>query len=428
MYKFKNANGEIIYVGKAKSLRSRVTSYFKAGIDSRSKTYQLVQNIFDIDFIEVKSELEALILEADLIKKFMPKYNINLKDDKSYLYIVIRNEAISNSKKLKKIILARRTDLNSTDEYYGPFLNSDSAKIVYRNLRKIIPFRDCSTSKFKKYQGLQQPCLYGHLGLCSAPCTEAISESNYKKDILKLKRLLTGKNNAVSKLLKIQMQKASENQEFEKAGKFRDLLNKFDYISRNRRSLKDYIENPYLIEDLQQKSLLELKRNIPILKKIPSRIECYDISNLSGKQATAALITSVDGKLENKFYKRFKIKSKDTPDDFAMLYEVLDRRLKRNLALNTPESWELPDLFVIDGGKGQVSKVLEVMEKFSCEIPVIGLAKRNETIVYFFKNEFHEVNLPKDNEGLKLLQRMRDEAHRFSRKYHHFLRMKSLDI
>lgn len=429
VYIFKNDNKEVIYVGKAKSLKSRVGSYFLSGIDPRSKTFQLVQNISHIEFIEVLSEIEALILEATLIKKHKPKYNINLKDDKSYLYIVIRNEDFGNKVKLKKVILARKTDINSrTDDWYGPFLDSSSAKNIYRLLRKIVPFRDCSFSKFNRYKKIEQPCLYGHLGLCSAPCINRISSSDYSKDIYKVKKILNGKTKQIAKDLEKKMLSASKNLEFEKAAKYKDLLFKFKYVLNSKKDVEIYLQNPYLVEDLQKKSLLELKESIPIIKEIPSKIECYDISNLFGKDATAALVTSIDGKLEKSMYKRFKIKSKDTPDDFSMLAETLERRIKRGKNAALHDSWALPDLIVLDGGKGQVSTIIKVLEDHHLDIPVIGLAKRFETIIFKKDHEFYELKLSKDNQGLKFLQQMRDEAHRFSRKYHHLLRIKSFKI
>ena len=420
-YMFKNKQGEVIYVGKAKNLNNRVKSYFQNNLDVRTKTWQLVQNTHDINFIEVASEFEALILEASLISKFDPKYNIALKDDKSYLFIAIESEKVKKNGLevvLPKLILERRIDLKKDMRSFGPFPESNTAKNVLYILRKNIGFRDCSPRKFQRYSKQNKPCLYGDLNLCQAPCLASTDASTYKRDVKNIEKLLSGKSGSLYKYYAVQMNKASKNQDFESAGQFKDILKKLDYIRINFKPAQSYLDNPYLIEDILDSSLFELVRNVPILKEKPERIECYDISNLSGKEATAAMIVATGGRIDKSEYKRFQIKLKDSPDDFEMLREVLRRRFS--------EKWLVPDLIVVDGGKGQVSASLEVLSEKNLKIPVIGIAKRYETLIYFHKGGFKEVSLDKNNEGLKLIQRIRDEAHRSSRKYHHLLRLKKL--
>jgi len=429
VYMFKNSNGEIVYVGKAKNLNNRVGSYFKNKLDINSKTWQLVQTIHNIDFIEVASEFEALILEASLIRKFDPKYNIVLKDDRSYLYIVIENEKLKKdgiSIILPKLVLARRRDLKNGVKAFGPFPESNTAKNVLYTLRKNIGFRDCSSVKFQRYSKQNKFCLYGHLNLCQAPCLLGNNTSLYKKEIKNIERILSGKSSVLYKYYESQMNKASNRQDYETAKIFRDLLKKLDYIRIDFKATQSYLDNPYLIDDIIDNSLSELVKNLPILTDKPKRIECYDISNLSGKEATASMVVTTNGRIDKSEYKRFQIKLKDSPDDFEMLREVLRRRFSLEKEKN--QKWSTPDLIIVDGGKGQVSAVLNVLNEKQLKIPLIGIAKRYETIIYFDKGEFKEARLDRTNEGLKLIQRMRDEAHRFSRRYHHLLRLKKLTL
>jgi len=420
-YKFLNSKGEVIYVGKAKNLRNRVKSYFLTNLEAGSKTYALVSRVCDVEYIEVLSEFEALILEAELIKRFRPKYNISLKDDKSYIYIVIRNEKVDiKGKKVRvpKILTVRKQDLEKRDVYFGPYPDGSTAKYIVKTIRKIIPFRDCSSSKYARYHKLGRPCLYGHLRLCSAPCTDNISLEGYKEDIRRVKKLLSGKSAQIVNTLKREMEKAAKKEDFEKAANYRDIVQKFDYIRQSFKTAGKYLENPYLVDDIIAKSLDELVKNITIVKSLPSRIECYDISNISGKEAVGSMVVTTDGRINKSEYRRFKIKFKTQPDDFEMMSEVLGRRFNNN--------WPKPDLIVLDGGKGQVSVGLDALREKNIDVPVIGLAKRFETIVYKNEGNFIEVNLSKNNEGLKLLQRLRNEAHRFAQKYHHQLRLRKL--
>ncbi len=427
IYKFINSEGVVIYIGKAKNLKSRVNSYFNTGIDKLSKTGILVSQIADLEYIETISELEALILEAELIKKHRPKYNIVLKDDKSYLYIVIRNEKVEiNGKKVKlpKILSVRATDVYEDDIVFGPYPNTNTARYILRTIRRIFPYRDCSVSKFNRYKRINRPCLYGYIGVCQAPCVGRITPQKYRTEIKRIESLLSGESSKITWDLERKMKAASKNQDFEKAAWYRDILEKFKYVRNTTRSPESYIENPYLVQDIREKSLQELSDNIEILSDIPERIECYDISNLSGTDAVGSMVVALDGVIQNSEYRRFKIKRKKTPDDFDMMNEVLGRRLKREIStVHKVKKWGMPDLIVVDGGKGQVSAAIKVLDKLNLNIPVIGLAKKHEIIVYFYNEEFVELELPRDNEGLKLLQRLRNEAHRFAQAYHHKLRL-----
>jgi excinuclease ABC subunit C len=421
-YLFKNKANKVIYVGKAKRLRDRVKSYFSVRIQPGTKTAALVRQIHNLDYVEVSTELEALILEASLIKKHRPKYNIVLKDDKSYLYIIIRNEKVTLNGEivaLPKILYARETDLKKEDMAFGPFPNTGTTRQIIRTIRKFFPFRDCSPSKFRRYTRLNQPCLYGHLGLCQAPCIQQIALGSYKKEIKKIRNMLEGKGSSIVKKIEEEMYELSKAEKFEGAAQKRDLLQKFSFVTNKFRTADRYMENPYLVQDLAASALDDLLENIPILKAFPRRIECYDISNLSGKEATGSMVVAEVGRLNKAEYRRFKIRKKDSPDDVDMMREVLERRLKR-------KGWPLPELIVVDGGKGQVSAALDVINEYQLDICVIGLTKRFETIMYKSGKSFDKVQLERTSLGLQLLQKLRDEAHRFAKQYHLKLRKNKL--
>jgi excinuclease ABC subunit C len=432
VYMFKDLRGKVIYVGKAKNLYNRVSSYFNIKFDPTSKTHSLVNRITGIDHIEALSEFEALILEAELIKKYNPKYNISLKDDKSFIYIVIRKETFKLEGKrriISKVLTARRTDILDNDVVFGPYTDGSTAKQIVRIIRKLFPYRDCSVSKFNKYKKLSNPCLYGHIGLCNGPCAsyEDTNLSEYRKNISRIKKLLSGKSVKIIKNIESSMQKASKSKEYEEAAKYRDLLEKFNYIRQEFTEPEDYIKNPYLAQDRYEKALFELKESLPLLTDLPKRIECYDISNISGKDAVGSMVVSINGRIDNSEYRKFKIKFKKTPDDYEMMKEVLLRRVKREVSKNKKVvKWGVPDLIVVDGGKGQVTAALEALQTFDFPVPVIGIAKKYETFVFNYRGKFVEKNLSRDNKGLHLVMNLRDEAHRFAQRYHHQLRLRKI--
>ncbi|MBU0650063.1 UvrB/UvrC motif-containing protein, partial [Patescibacteria group bacterium] len=381
--------------------------------------------ITDLQTIEVFSELEALILEAELIKKFKPRYNINLKDDKSYLYVVIRKEL-----GFSKILTARKNDLLKTDIVFGPFPNGQAAKSVVRAIRRLFPFRDCSQAKFAKYQKLGSPCLYGHIHLCPAPCTDSISQQDYQQNIAHISRFLRGKQKQLLHDWQSQMTKHAANMEYEQAEELRQLLNRFEYIQQQFRAPQEFMENPYLVDDVYETALKELVEALPILTKVPERIECYDVANIAGKDAAVSMVVALNGRLEKREYKKFRIKLKNTPDDLAMMREALTRRFWHETRADRV-SWGLPDLVVVDGGKGQVGIAIDVLTELELTVPVIGLTKKEEVIVYRQPDKqsnnlaFAELRLDRTSEALKLLQRLRDESHRFARVYHHLLRIRN---
>lgn len=432
-YIFKDKTGNIIYVGKAKNLKARVKSYFSISSPSDFKTSELVKRINDLEFIKVDSEFEAIILEAELIKKYKPKYNIVLKDDRTKIYILIRNEEVKISGKkyfLPKVITARKPDILDSDEVYGPFPNNEVVRQVLGVARKLFLFRDCSQSKFSKYHKLGSPCLYGHIGICSAPCVRNSNEDlkKYKRSINGLRKMLSGKSSGFVSGIGSKMKKYSSQEMYEEAAFYRDLLEKFSYVQRTFRTPEKYIDNPYLIDDISKKSMEEIESFIPGLGKLPERIECYDISNISGKEAVGSMVVAKNGLVDKSEYKRFKVKFNEKPDDFGMMYEVLYRRLSRETHKGKSSSWGMPDLIIVDGGKPQVSSALSVLDDLGLKIPVVGLAKKAETLVYKNGNDFAESSYPTDTYGMKLIIALRDESHRFAQSYHHLLRKKKLGL
>ncbi|MFZ2664239.1 MAG: UvrB/UvrC motif-containing protein, partial [Patescibacteria group bacterium] len=373
------------------------------------------------------------------IKKYKPKYNIILKDDKSYIYIVVRNEKVSISGKfisLPKVITARKTEIQDKDIFFGPYPNSSVTKNILGTIRKVFQYRDCSSSKFSRYEKLQSPCLFGHINLCSMPCVLKSSEDikKYKGSIKNIKKILSGEAVKMISGIKKEMKRYSKSMEYEKAALYRNLLSKFSYIQNTFRDATEYIDNPYLVQDTTNKSMEEIIGIVPLLNNKPKRIECYDISNLSGKEAVGSMVVATNGKIDKKEYRRFKIKFKDTPDDYGMMYEVLSRRLSRESKnkkiskSNKLQSWGVPDLIVVDGGRPQVSAAYQVMQDLQINIPLVGIAKKYETLVSKQGDDFDERRVDKSNLGMRLLITLRDESHRFAQRYHHLLRQKSLRV
>jgi len=443
VYIFRDKSGAALYVGKAVNLRNRVRSYFQKGLELGPRTAAMVEKIKKIEHIVVESEIEALLLEADLIKRLKPKYNVRLKDDKAYQYIKISNVKAQMSKlktatpeEFAKVTTARKTYGQAI--YFGPFPEGKTVRQVLRTLRRVFPFRDCSEAKFKRYQKLGRPCLYGDLELCPAPCVGLISPEDYQKNIKQLVLFLSGRRKNLVEQLEEEMEKASKEKNFEEAARLRDRIRSLEYVTQAFKPAKDYLEHPNLLEDQRQKELEELRKRVGLEKKI-KRIEAYDISNIFGEWAVGSLVVFMDGEPDKSQYRRFKIKTVEGVSDVAMIKEVLRRRLKRvqnskrkaqslvqssKLKKSKDKVFEnLPDLILVDGGKPQVGAVNEILEEFGLTIPVLGLAKRFERII---KDDLSVIKLPKSSPALHLLQRIRDEAHRFALSYHRKLRSRGL--
>ncbi len=520
VYLMKREDG-VIYVGKAKNLKKRVYSYFSKNHTSE-KTKELVKNIKDIEVIICNTELDALVMENNLIKMYSPKYNIALKDEKTYPYIKFTKEDYS------KIGIIRTTKAIDTRSgfYFGPY--PFGVWELKKTLIKLFKLRDCNRDMKRTYD---RPCLKYYMDLCMGPCVYKEPKKDYIEAVEAAKKLLKGSGSVVIKELQEKMKVASENMEFERAILYRNQIKKLEETLKNQvtQTGKDIDEDVFIFSvegnrlfwcvlnimegkvlnknsanlDLEDKlysnlfqevitdyyskhtipknlilsyeyeeekklvsswlslkkesevklyfpkiksrrkellkmALLNLEKDIKDyynrkkslekglmqlydileLRSVPRRIECFDISNIQGKDAVGAMSVALEGRLKKKEYRRFKIKTKDTPDDFHMMREVLTRRyskLKRE---------ELPDLILIDGGLGQLSSAGRVLSELKKEnfLDIISIAKREEEIFKLGENIPYVFD--KSTESLKILQRLRDEAHRFGITYHRKLRSK----
>jgi excinuclease ABC subunit C len=333
VYIYKDSNNKIIYIGKAVNLKKRVTQYFQRDNALGSKTLQLVSNIAKIDYRIVNSEIEALILESSLIKQYRPKYNSQLKDDKSYIYITISKD------KIPLIKPAFKSNLNENAFFFGPFPDSSAVKNLLKTIRAIFPFYSSHHSPKK--------CLYCHLNLCPGPNPNL---KEYKKNISKIKNILNGNFSRLTSNLNKEMNSFSKSENFEMAKVRRDQINALNYVISGWRNLTNLYQKIDLQEDKISKALEGLKTILfPFfsnLKKI-NRIEAFDISNFGSKYFVGSMVVFQKGIVDKNEYRQFKIYSKVTPDDQFMIKEVIYRRFKH------PE-WNYPDLILVDGGKPQV--------------------------------------------------------------------------
>lgn len=524
VYILKNKANEIIYIGKAVSLKKRVKSHFLNKDDSIKQSY-LVRSIFDIDYIITENEVEALLLESNLIKKYSPKFNVRFKDDKRYPYITL-----TINEKYPKLILTRRPGADNLS--FGPFLSAHFARQIINLAVKLFKIHKCRNPELNK----KRVCLNYDIGLCSAPCQNYITVEEYKITIEKLKKFLKGDISEILKELTGKMNNASKEMQFEKAAEYRDLITalnnlsikqfaeksqdfnydvicikelsanfavvklivrdgkvfgKEDYYYQNENnieagevieefikkeySLNDYIPKEIIVNiDFENREIYEnwfkertgykveiivnskgMKYNtlklaeknaenllrveeqkfidknkliydlkeILKLKRFPYLIEAFDISNFSGKETVASMVVFVNGRMDKKRYRRFRIRTVQGIDDFASMSEVIYRRYKRVI----DEKLKFPDLIIVDGGKGQITSALKSLNELSIsekDIDIIGLAKQEEII--YKPTEMNPIKLDRKSIILKFIQIIRDEAHRFAITYHKKLREEKL--
>lgn len=400
IYQFFDQDGNLIYVGKAISLKKRVASYLQ-NRQLGAKGDLLVKKIAKISFIKVFSEFEALLLEAQLIKKNQPFFNSIAKDDKSPLYIKITNDQIP------LITTQRKKSVLKGEFIKGPFPSTRTTRQVLKIIRRIFPF--CH------HKNPKSACLYVHLGLCPFPYESQAKKGKYKKNILRIKKLLSGKTKNLTNDLKKEMIAFSNKQEFETADAIKQQISKIEYITTTYHTPSDFLENPTLVDDLSAQRLKNLRQELN-LEKIPKRIECFDVSNISGKLATGSMVVFINGQSDKSEYRRFKIKFTKRPNDYQMLEEILKRRYRN--------SWKIADLTIIDGGRGHLNTALRVKNRFKIRTKVIALAKRLEQI--YTEDKVLPISLPKESPARQLVQALRDEAHRFAITYHRLLRSKQL--
>lgn len=401
VYLFKDKSGEIIYIGKAKSLRKRVANYFRPQLDI--KTTVLIDRLYDIDYIVTGSEMDALVLEDELVKKYKPRYNISLRDDKAYPYL-----KLTVNEEWPRLFLARRKDKDGA-LYFGRF-QGGMVRAVIRLVKKLFPIRWCTESPLKKRE---QPCLFYRVGSCSGPCIGKISHDDYLALVQGIVLLLEGKMDQAVDSLRQEMEKASRQQDFERAAYLRDRIKLLMKIKEGKADLARN-PSPRLIGEvtaLQE----ELK-----LSRAPMRIEAFDISNIQGSNIVGSMVTFLGGIPLKNDYRRFKVRTVGgKPNDVQAISELVRRRYSGSLA----KKMEKPDLVMVDGGLAQVNSGKKALLEAGMNIPIIGLAKREEEI--FFPARSLPLRLVRSSRALQLLQRIRDEAHRFAIAYHREKRKRS---
>lgn len=409
VYIYRNDKGKIIYIGKAINLRARVRSYFQDS-PQEPKTQELVRNIAKIEHMKTGSEIEALILEAELIKRYKPRYNVMWKDDKNYIYIKITADDYPQVSLVRQIV-------DDKAKYIGPFVSAGAVRGLLRYIRRIFMFRHCENMP-------QKVCLQYSIGNCSGPCEKYITKAEYNKNIRQMVKLFQGKTKEIEREFKKEMKSAAKNEDFEKAALYRNRLIWLKKIKT--------IELGEEERDLKRDKALTGLRDALNLGVMPKRIECYDISNIFGKAAVGSMVVFVDGIPEKNHYRRFEIKTVDKISDTDMIREVLGRRFKKFGNLTKPdESFsQIPDLIIIDGGKGQYSAAEKVLNQYGLSLNLVSLAKQREEI--FRRNpetgEFYKTMLDEGSESLYLVQRIRDEAHRFAITYHRSKRGKEMAV
>ena len=394
VYLYKDSEGVVIYVGKAVNIRKRVESYFRKDTGSL-KTDFLVSHIAAIETIQTASEAEALILEASLIKQYQPKYNIELKDGKTYPFIQITKEEFPL---VSVIRFNARNQKDVKAELFGPYVNPTLIREALQIIRKIFPFRSCEPFSSKI-------CLDYHIGLCQAPCEAKISKEDYHRNIRSIRYILEGRKDDLYRSLRLEMEELSRQKDFEGAARLRDQIRAIGALYSGTGDINYF------------KEAEQLQRAIG-MDRAPVRLECFDISNTMGNQSVGSMVSFLNGKPDKNNYRRFKIKTVEGIDDFKMIAEVVRRRYTRL----QQEGASFPDLIVIDGGKGQLAAALKELKRLNLVLPIVSLAKREEEI--FTPGKRNSIKLSHDSLGLKLLMRLRDEAHRFGLKYHTLLRAK----
>ena len=416
VYLFQDHVGKILYVGKALKLRPRVSSYFTDRSHLGPLLPKFLSEIKKITYFVVESEVEALLLEANLIKKYQPFYNSQSKDDKSFLYIKITKEDYSHVAvdRLPKNPVQRKQK-EKTAYYFGPYPSAKTVKRTLKRLRRIFPY--CSARKIPS-----KPCFYYGIGLCLGPCGNFVSKNEYRTMINHLKLLLSGKKTKLLRELERDMQAKSKEKQYETAAMLRDQINQIKFLTSAYHLLEEYLKFPELVLDQHLKESGELREILkPYFPKLDEvkKIEAFDISNLGGRLATGSMVVFVDGETEKNAYRHFRIRlKKDKPDDPAMMYEVITRRLKHT-------EWDFPQLILVDGGKSQVAASLKALKGAKTDIPLVGLAKREERLILKdYHHSFVTVKLPADSKALNLLLRLRDESHRFAISYHKKLRLR----
>ncbi len=412
IYLMKDAQGRVIYVGKAKNLRNRAGSYFqKTAVDDR-RICDWVGEIADVDYLAADSEVDALLLEARLIKDIQPKHNQDLKDDKSFPYL-----QITTGEDFPRVNFTRQP-MERGVKLYGPFPRAKSLRGAIQVLQRIFKFRTCSLDieegdpRWRWFR----PCLLHSIHQCTAPCNLRIDREAYRKDIHRLRLFLDGKKDVVLAEMEAEMREASKALQFEKAARLRDELKALQNL-KLRGDLAKHAQPEVFYQD-PRKGLRGLQKVLH-LESTPRTIHGVDIAHLGGTETVGSLVTFIDGLPFKPGYRRYKIKSVTGVDDYASIREVVSRRIQGLQERDEP----FPDIFLIDGGKGQLGAALGAFQALGVTPPtVISLAKQEEEI--YIPGRPDPIVLRRRSYSLRLLQYVRDEAHRFAQHYHHMLRSK----
>ena len=413
VYLMKDELGRVIYVGKAVNLRSRAGSYFTEAAAQDRRTADLVPEISDIDFLSTDSEVDALLLEARLIKDIQPKFNTELKDDKTFPYL-----QITTHEDFPRIEFTR-TPMSKGAKLYGPFASAKKLRGTISVLQKIFRFRNCTLDieeDDEKWRWFR-PCLLASINQCTAPCNLRISREDYRRDIRRLRLFLDGKKDRLLKELHSEMLDASKERKFERAARIRDEIKALEDLNLRGDLEEDAQPEVFYIDP--KKGVEGLRRTFK-LPAPPRRIEGVDIAHLQGGETVASLVQFIDGLPFKHGYKRYRIKSVEGVDDYASIHEVIARRFWRL----SQDGESFPDILLIDGGKGQLNAAMDTMRLLDIDPPfTLSLAKQEEEV--FLPGESEPRRLGRHSFGLRLLQYVRDEAHRFAQHYHHILRRKS---
>jgi excinuclease ABC subunit C len=407
IYIFKNKIGQVLYIGKAINLKKRLNYYTRKKVDLFPKTAQFIKLAKKLEWIEVESDLQALLLEMNLIRTLKPKYNALNRDDKRPLYIWITNDEFPRVK-------TARIEIANTGDYFGPFPSGYKLKQIMKKLRQIFPYCSCN-------QRRKKPCMFADLGLCpmktDSQGSMSCNKAEYKKNIRRLKLFLNGKVAQVLKLLNKEMKQYSLTRKYELAQKSKVQIETINQLLTQNHKISDYLRNEALSHNLALSQLKSLQTFLNLPKLF--RIEGYDIANISGKLTTASMVVFEHGFANSGKYRHFKIQDIKDANDPLMIYQTINRRLKH-------KNWGMPDLILVDGGITQVRAGQKAINENGLNIKVIGLSKRLEQIIIPNLKSYQKFSPPLDSPYLTLLRAVRDESHRFATNYHKKLRDKEM--
>ena len=412
IYLMKDAAGRVIYVGKAKNLRARAGSYFLKAAAEEQRTARLVREIRDIDYLEAESEVDALLMEARLIKDILPKFNRDLRDDKTFPYLEIHTH-----EDFPRVGITRTPSQRGT-KLYGPFTNLRGLRGALQVLQKVFRFRTCSLDIDEEDPRWRwfRPCLLASIRQCTAPCNLRISKEEYRKDIHRLQQFLEGKKHSLLGELRQEMEAASKQLRFEEAARLRDEIHLLETLDE-RGALDTHVQ-PEVFPVDPRKGLAGLQKVLR-LPTAPRTIEGIDIAHTAGTETVGSVVRFIDGLPFKPGYRRLRIRTVEGIDDVGSIYEAVSRRFD-----HLGESEAVPDILLIDGGKGQLHAATSALEhRETRPTTVLSLAKREELV--FVAGVDEPLRLSRHSYALRLLQYVRDEAHRFAQHYHHILRRRS---